>query len=164
MTGNPCVDVGVHLHMRRLLIGLSALALVFPGAAAAGGLYVDAAAPPNDLRAGETWTAKLTVVTCVGQALQDVVPALRLEQQGTGRTLVVVGRRTRQGWIAKVRFPTAGTWSVSPGTRDGTVFAPHRVTIRAAESRTAGVSRWPIAAGLFALAGAAAVGLRRRLG
>jgi hypothetical protein len=110
--------------MRRLLIGLSALALVFPGAAAAGGLYVDAAAPPNDLRAGETWTTKLTFVTCVGQALQDVVPALRLEQQGTGRTLVVVGRRTRQGWIAKVLFPQPARGASAPAR--ATERAPRR--------------------------------------
>jgi hypothetical protein len=166
MTGNPCVDVGVHLHMRRLLIVCAALALAFPGAAAAGGLYVKTTTPPNGLRVGQVWTAELTVATCLGQASEHVVPALRLEQQATGRTLVVVGRRTRAGWIAKVRFPSAGTWSVSPGTRDGTLFAEHRVTVGATQSRTAGFSRWPIAGGLLMLAGAGALALRRhrRLG
>lgn len=161
MTGNPGAGAGVHLHMQRLLIALAALFLVFPGAAAAGGLYVETSPPPGDLQVGETWTAKLTVATCAGFASQHVVPSLRLEQQATGRTLVVIARHTGAGWIARVRFPSTGTWSVSPGTRDGTLFAPHWVTI-GASAQTAGFSHWPLAASLLALVGAAGLALRRR--
>lgn len=126
---------------------------------------MDTTLPPSNLQAGETWTAKFKVATCAGRAFQHVVPALRLEQRSTGRTLVVVGRRTGAAWVAEVRFPSAGTWSVSPGTRDGTLFGPHWVTI-GAEPRTAGFARWPIASGLLALVLAAAIRFsrRRRLG
>ena len=99
--------------MRRLLLSLTLVALVAPAGALAGGwATAGLSPPPDDVGAGDTWNARITVLQHGQTPLEGVEPIVMIRNGSTKK--------------AKVVFPTAGTWSyvVDDGFGQTHTFAP----------------------------------------
>ena len=151
--------------MRRLAFVAAAVlaaAALAPGSASAGGVAVTVLnRPPAGLHAGDAWTARLRVATCVGMSYDGFTPLVALREQATGRELRVPARRVRSGlYVANVVFPRAGSWTYAGATVGGATFAvygPVRVAARESGSSIA----FAAGGGAIALAAAAAAAVRR---
>ena len=153
--------------MRTLLLTLAAVgALAVAGTASAGGwATAGVSPPPDDPTAGSTWEAKITVLQHGQTPLVGISPTISLIGKGGKRETFSTKPTDEPGvYLAKVKFPAAGSWSyeVDDGFTSVHTFAP--VTV--GEPLSGGGRTWaPFALGLalaLALAGAAFALVRRR--
>ena len=96
-----------------VLTACAALALALAGVAAAGGwATAGLAPPPDDVRAGDTWLARVTILQHGRTPLAGVEPTVTIRNESTGQTRTFPARPTNQVGVyeANVEFPTAGTW------------------------------------------------------
>ena len=103
--------------MRRILIAaVLAGALAQAGAASAGCMAtVGLAPPPAGIVPGTTWTAELTVLQHGANALPNANtarPTLTIVNTETNasRTFAARGTKDPEVFVARVVFPTAGSW------------------------------------------------------
>ena len=104
--------------MKRILIAAVLVgALVQAGAASAGCMAtVGLAPPPTGIAPGTTWTAEMTILQHGLNALPNADtarPTLTIVNSETGVEKTFVARATQnpEVFVAKVVFPTAGSWS-----------------------------------------------------
>jgi hypothetical protein len=151
--------------MRAALVAM--FALVFAAPAAAGGWATAELAPPEGIRAGETWTATITILQHGRTPLDGVKPKL-IVSDGKGLKLPVPARWTGEAGIyeAKVKLPHAGSWhyAVDDGFTQYGGRQTHAFSVfEVGPARERSVTRfWPLFAffGLV-LAGGAAYRARR---
>ena len=160
--------------MRRILFLGVVLALAVPATAAAGGWTTVGltAPPPDDVRAGTTWTAELTVLQHGRTPLEGQKPILTIRSGPRTATFAAAATGRPGVYRARVVFPAAGSWKVSVDHGWGVQhdFGPFAIdggTVHAGRTGEAGDDgSWlpPLAAVLAGLvaAGAAALALRRR--
>ena len=102
--------------MRTLLLTLAAAAaLAVAGTASAGGwATAGVSPPPDDPTAGSTWDAKITVLQH-GNAdtpLTGISPTISLVgPKGEKKTFAAKPTDTDGVYLAKVKFPAAGSWT-----------------------------------------------------
>jgi YtkA-like protein len=150
--------------MRKLLIGLTLVALAMPAAALAGGwATVGVPRPPDDMGPGDTWNANITVLQHGNPEtpLTDVSPTLTIRSGAKEKTFKATPTDKPGVYVAKVVFPSAGKWSyevydgfVTYGGQTTHTFAP--VTIGAG-SGSGGFPTLTVGAALVALMGLAFV-------
>ena len=157
---------------RPLLIALVA-ALLTPAAAFAGGwATVGLANPPEDVNAGDTWDAQITVLQHGRTPTDGARPVLTITNgKGDSKSFPARPAQGSGKYVAHVVFPAAGQWrfaidngfsATGYGIDATTTYAP--VTIGAADDG-AGFPLLPVTLGvvvLVALAALSAVALRRR--
>jgi hypothetical protein len=100
--------------MRRLLIGLTLVALaVAPGAVAGGWATVGLGPPDDGIGPGDTWDAKMTVLQHGNPEtpLMGISPTLTIRSGSTSKTFRAVPTDEPGVYVARVVFPRAGTWS-----------------------------------------------------
>jgi hypothetical protein len=101
--------------MRRALVAtLVAAALALPAIAAAGGWATVGLKPlPRGMSANEVWAAHVTVLQHGQTPLAGVIPKVII-QSGAKRVSYVAKPTSRIGvYVARVKFPAAGRWSVA---------------------------------------------------
>ena len=102
--------------MRTLLLTLAAVvALAVAGTASAGGwATAGVSPPPDDPTAGSTWDAKITILQH-GNAdtpLMGISPMISLIGKGGEKKTFAATETKEPGvYLAKVKFPAAGSWS-----------------------------------------------------
>ena len=100
--------------MRTLLLTLTAVAaLALAGTASAGGwATAGVSPPPDDPTAGSTWDAKVTILQHGQTPLSGVSPTLTLNGEN-GKQVTFPAAPTKEPgvYLAKVKFPSAGSWS-----------------------------------------------------
>jgi YtkA-like len=101
--------------MRTLLLTLAAVgALAVAGTAAAGGWATAGVSPPPDNpTAGSTWDAKITILQH-GQTPLMGLTETKLTLVGSGgKRVTFPAKATKEPgvYVAKVKFPAAGSWS-----------------------------------------------------
>jgi hypothetical protein len=100
--------------MRMLLVTFVAgVALAAAGIASAGGwATAGVSPPPDDPTAGSTWDAKITILQHGQTPLMGVIPTLTLKGDGGKREAFEAAPTDEPGvYLAKVKFPAAGSWS-----------------------------------------------------
>jgi hypothetical protein len=99
--------------MRKLLIAVALVALAAPATALAGGwATAGLAPPPDDIGAGDTWNARITILQHGQEPLAGVTPTLTIRNvSGQTKTFKATATEERGVYAAKVVFPSAGTWS-----------------------------------------------------
>jgi hypothetical protein len=100
--------------MRTLLLTLAAVgALAVAGTASAGGwATAGVSPPPDDPTAGSTWDAKITILQHGQTPLVGVSPSVSLVGPGGKReTFAATATKEPGVYLAKVKFPSAGSWS-----------------------------------------------------
>lgn len=112
--------------MRRLLFPLILVALVVPSGALAGGWATAGLAPPDDVGAGDTWNAQITVLQHGQTPLEGVEPSVTIKSGSTSKTFPAMPTDKPGVYEAKVVFPTTGKWSyvVDDGFGQTHTFAP----------------------------------------
>jgi hypothetical protein len=113
--------------MRRLLLSLTLVALVAPAGALAGGwATAGLSPPPDDVGAGDTWNARITVLQHGQTPLEGVEPIVMIRNGSTEKAFPAMPTDEPGVYEAKVVFPTAGTWSyvVDDGFGQTHTFAP----------------------------------------
>ena len=119
--------------MRTTLIVLTiAGALATATTAAAGGwATAGLAPPPDDVGAGDTWTAEVTILQHGRTPLDGVQPAVLVTSTDDGETLRFAAKPTGKPGVyrADVRFPSGGEWryAVDDGFGRTHTFAPFQV-------------------------------------
>ena len=98
--------------MKRMLLGLALAGLLLPTAAAAGGFAtVQLSSLPAGTDAGGTWTPTMTILQHGVTPLAGLQPAVRItDEGGTIQTFAARPAGEPGTYIAKVTFPSAGTW------------------------------------------------------
>jgi hypothetical protein len=166
--------------MRKALLGgVVAAALTISTPANAGCWATVGLSPmPDGLAAGETWTAKLTVLQHGRTPLGEASPRVTIVNASTGERRSFAAQPTDPAagrYEAQVVFPAGGTWRYRvhdgfttlggepvPCARTHT-FAPVEIAGPPAAGGGGGVPPWAFAAGGIALlAAAGAVGLLLR--
>ena len=100
--------------MRKLLIGLTLVALALPASALGGGwATAGVSPPPDDMGPGQTWDARLTILQHGETPLDGVTPTLTIRNGGTSKTFTAKPSGEPGVYIAHVVFPSAGKWSYS---------------------------------------------------
>ena len=100
--------------MRTLVLTLAAAAaLAVAGTASAGGwATAGVSPPPDDPTAGSTWDAKITILQHGHTPLVGVQPTISLVGGGGERKTFAAKATDEPGvYLAKVKFPAAGSWS-----------------------------------------------------
>lgn len=98
--------------MKRLLIALALVALAAPVSAFAGGWATAGLAPPPDeVGAGDTWNARITILQHGQTPLEGVTPTVTIRNGSTAKSFT--GKPTGEAgiYVAKVVFPSEGKWS-----------------------------------------------------
>jgi hypothetical protein len=157
--------------MRRLLIGVAALAaLSLAGPAAGGGWATAGLGPPDDgISAGDTWRADVTILQHGQTPLVGVQPTVIIRNAKTGVEKRFAAQPTGKPGVyrAEVKFPSGGEWryfvhdgfNQYGGARTHT-FAPIQVAGPAGGSGS-DFPVWPLAIAAV-LAGAAGLVLLAR--
>jgi hypothetical protein len=136
--------------MRTVLIAvLAAVALAVPAGAAAGGwATAGLAPPPDDVQAGDTWNARITILQHGQTPLSGAEPTVTIRND-SGTTVTFPAKPTGEVGVyqARVKFPSDGGWSydVYDGFEQYGGAQTHsfgRVTIPASEDR---LPLWPLA-------------------
>jgi hypothetical protein len=102
--------------MHKALAGGAVLAALTFAAPASAGCWatVGVAPPPDGIRAGDTWTAKMTVLQHGQRPLPDArtaKPKVRIAKGGYRRTFTAKVTNAAKGrYATRVVFPSAGTW------------------------------------------------------
>jgi len=149
----------------RTLILIAFTALAVPVAAAGGGWATAGLGPPPDgTGPGDTWRAEITIKQHGVTPLVGVQPSVTIRGPETA-TFAAKPTGEPGVYVADVVFPTAGTYryEVDDGFSQVHTFAP--VEIGAPVTGGSGFPGWaiaPIVLGGAALAGLAALLLRRR--
>ncbi len=118
-----------------VIVGL--LGFVAVASAAAGGGFATAglAPPPDDLRAGEAWVARVTLLQHGRTPLTGVSPTVSIVNDETGERRAFPARETDAPGVyeARVELPSAGTWryEVDDDFSQRHTFAPFDVSSRA---------------------------------
>jgi hypothetical protein len=100
--------------MRKLLLGLTLAVLVLPTSALAGGWATAGLGPPDDgIGPGDTWNAKITILQHGITPLSGVHPTVTIQNGSTSKTFEATATEEPGVYLAKVVFPSAGTWSYS---------------------------------------------------
>jgi hypothetical protein len=99
--------------MRTLVLMLAAAAaLAAAGTASAGGWATAGVSPlPADPIAGSTWDAKITILQHGRTPLVGVQPTISLVGSGERKTFAAKATDEPGIYLAKVKFPAAGSWS-----------------------------------------------------
>jgi YtkA-like len=100
--------------MRTLLLTLAAVgALAVAGTASAGGwATAGVSQPPENPTAGSTWDAKITILQHGQTPLVGISPTISLVGTGGQRETFTTTATDEPGvYLAKVKFPAAGSWS-----------------------------------------------------
>jgi hypothetical protein len=100
--------------MRTLVLTLAAAAaLAVAGTASAGGwATAGVSPPPDDPTAGSTWDAKITLLQHGQTPLVGMQPTISLLGGGGERKTFAAKPTDEPGvYLAKVKFPAAGSWS-----------------------------------------------------
>lgn len=100
--------------MRTLFLTLAAVAaLALAGIASAGGwATAGVSPPPDDPTAGSTWDAKVTILQHGETPLTGMSPTLTLVgKDGKRATFPAEATKEPGVYLAKVKFPSAGSWS-----------------------------------------------------
>jgi hypothetical protein len=97
--------------MRKLLIAFAAVALLAPAGAVAGGWATAGLAPPDDVAAGETWNARITVLQHGETPLEGVSPTVTIRNGGTSKTFTATPTDEAGVYVANVVFPSNGKWT-----------------------------------------------------
>jgi hypothetical protein len=159
--------------MRTLLLTLVAAgALAAAGTASAGGWATAGVSPaPDNPTAGSTWDAKITILQHGRTPLEGVSPTITLTGKGGDRTTFPAGPTGEPGvYLAKVKFPAAGSWSYEVYDGFTQYGNPQTHTFGAVEVGPAGggsgveLPSVPLTAGILLVLGAAialVLGLRR---
>ena len=153
--------------MRALLVVVAALAVAAP--ASAGGWATAGLAPPDaGIGAGETWEAEVTILQHGQTPLPGVKPEVIIRNgEGDERRFAAKPTDEPGVYVAKVRFPTAGTWRyfVYDGFTQYGGAKTHRFSaVRVgASTESSSMALWPFGvAGAVPLAAGALFLLRRR--
>jgi len=154
--------------MKRPLLALALAALLVPAAATAGGFAtVQLSSLPARTDAGGTWTPTMTILQHGVTPLDGLEPAVRITDD-SGATHSFAARPTGEPgtYVAKVRFPTGGSWryEIWDGFSQTHTYSP--VTI--GDGRDGSFPTVPVAGAALALLLVAALGVavsrRRRPG
>src|SRR5687768_16200230 len=99
--------------MKRLLLALALAALAAPvGALAGGWATAGLAPPPDDVGAGDTWNARITVLQHGRTPLEGVSPTVTIRNtSGQAKTFKATATDEPGVYLAKVVFPSTGKWS-----------------------------------------------------
>ncbi|HKI24339.1 MAG TPA: FixH family protein [Gaiellaceae bacterium] len=100
--------------MKRLLIPLALLALAAPTSALAGGWATAGLSPPDGgVGAGDTWNAQVNILQHGETPLAGVSPTVTIRNTATGEAKTFDAKPTDEAgvYVAKVVFPSEGTWS-----------------------------------------------------
>lgn len=98
--------------MRRLLFSLVFVALAAPTGALAGGWATAGLAPPPDeVGAGDTWNARITILQHGETPLDGVVPTVTIRNGGTAKSFTAKPTDESGVYAASVVFPSAGKWT-----------------------------------------------------
>ena len=101
--------------MRRLRIAVAvAASLVTAGVAGAGGWATAGLAPPPDeISAGDTWNAQVTILQHGRTPLSGVEPTVTIRNEKTGEAKTFPAKPTKKTGVyeAHVVFPAGGTWT-----------------------------------------------------
>ena len=149
--------------MRTTLIVLALGAvLAAAGTAGAGGwATAGLAPPPDDIAAGQTWTAEMRILQHGRTPLVGVEPAVILTNPASGEKMRFAAKPAGEPGVyrAEVRFPSAGEWryAVDDGFGGRHTFAP--VAVGGASSGGSFPLAKTIGGGALALVAAAALGL-----
>ena len=96
--------------MRAFLLAVSA-ALVLAAPAAAGGFATAGLAPPDSgIGAGDTWNAEVTILQHGVTPLVGVSPVVKISKGGETHDFPAAPTGKPGVYLAKVEFPTAGSW------------------------------------------------------
>jgi hypothetical protein len=138
------------MRTKTIVLALAA-ALAAAGTAGAGGwATAGLAPPPDDLAAGQTWPAQMTILQHGRTPLDGVSPAVIVTNSETGRTLRFAAKPTGKPGVyrADVKLPNGGEWryAVDDGFGQTHTFAPFEV------GGTAAGASFPLAETLGALA------------
>jgi hypothetical protein len=150
--------------MKRLLFGLTLLALALSASAAAGGwATLQLSSVPDGTKAGGTWTPELTILQHGRTPLNDVVPVIMISDgDGASKTFTAKPTGTPGTYRAEVTFPSGGSWryQIWDGFSQTHTYAP--VTIAAPDG--GGFPRVPVGGAALAALGLGALALiaRRR--
>lgn len=159
--------------MRTLLWTLVAAgALAVAGTASAGGWATAGVSPaPDNPTAGSTWEAKITILQHGRTPLEGVSPTITLVGKGGKQSTFPASPTDEPGvYLAKVKFPAAGSWSYEVYDGFTQYGNPQRHTFGAIEvgpaSGGSGVElpSLPLTAGVLLALGAAialVLGMRR---
>ncbi len=99
--------------MRTLLLVLAG-ALVLAAPAAGGGFATAGLAPPDDgIGAGETWSAEVTIMAHGVTPMEGLLPYVTISNGETTKRFQAAPTDTIGVYLAKVKFPSEGTWSYS---------------------------------------------------
>jgi hypothetical protein len=97
--------------MRKLLIGLALVALAAPATALAGGwATAGLEPPPDDIGAGDTWNANITILQHGQTPLDGVTPAVTIRKGGVSKTFTARPAGEPGKYVANVVFPSEGRW------------------------------------------------------
>lgn len=111
-----------------LLAAGAALLLATPVASGGGFATAGLAPPPDDIRAGDTWNAQITILQHGRTPLEGVEPSVLLldEDGGVAATFPAEPAGEPGVYVAKVEFPRAGTWryQVNDGFSQTHSYAP----------------------------------------
>jgi hypothetical protein len=153
--------------MKRLLLALALVALALPAASAAGGwATVQLSSLPGGTKAGGTWTPELTILQHGRTPLEGITPVVRISNdKGAAEQFAATPLDTPGHYRAEVKFPSAGTWSweIWDGFSQTHTYDP--VTIGTVPPADSTFPTAPVAGGVLAALGLAALGfmvLRRR--
>ncbi|HVD25567.1 MAG TPA: hypothetical protein VNB86_06185 [Gaiellaceae bacterium] len=98
--------------MRRLMIGLALAAMALPAGALGGGWATAGLAPPDDgVGPGETWNAQITILQHGQTPLAGVSPTVTIRNGSTAKTFKATPAGEPGEYVAKVVFPSGGTWT-----------------------------------------------------
>ena len=158
--------------MRKLLIGVAAVAaLTFAGAASPGGWATAGLGPPDDgISAGDTWKADVTILQHGQTPLVGVQPAVIIKNAKTGVEKRFAAKPTGKPGVyrAEVKFPSGGEWRYfvhdgfgQYGGAQTHTFAPIQVAGPAGGTGS-DFPLWPLAIAAVLAAAAGLVLLARR--
>jgi hypothetical protein len=147
------------LQMRSLLLVLAgALVLAVPAVAGGGGFATAGLGPPDSgIGVGETWNAEVTIMAHGQTPMEGLSPYVTITKGETTKRFDAVPTDRIGVYLAKVKFPSEGTWQYS--VYDG--YAGQTHTFKPVQIGPAGgdggfaVPDWTW--GLLAAAGALAV-------
>jgi hypothetical protein len=101
--------------MRRMLAALALVAFASP-ALAGGHVDIKANALPARIQAGQSVDVSFTITYPNGETVMDAKPIVRM--RSGRRTLEVPARQMKDGaYVASVKVPSAGSWSVVVDSR-----------------------------------------------
>jgi hypothetical protein len=113
--------------MKKLLLAFALVALAAPAGAPAGGWATAGLSPPPDeVGAGDTWNAQITVLQHGRTPLAGVEPVVTIKNGSSDKAFPAKPTDKPGIYLAKVVFPSDGKWSyvVDDGFGQTHTFAP----------------------------------------